>query len=70
MERITIELNGYYSLYLLSFALFTLEIFHLLRGILCTRELDKFKSHNYFLLGNLKKGGMKHGMGITNLETF
>ena len=33
-------------------------------------QLDKPGSHYYFFCQNLVKGGMKHGTGITSLETF
>jgi hypothetical protein len=39
-------------------------------GILYTRELDKFKSRNYFFIRNQKKGVMRYGMGINYLEAL
>ena len=33
-------------------------------------KLDKRKGRNYFWFGKSKKGGMKYGMGINNLETI
>ena len=70
MERMTTELDSYFSPYLLPFAPFISGRVHFFKGILCTGELDKFKSRNYFFDRNKKKGVMKYGMGINHLEAL